>query len=56
MKTKSAATLTLNKPGEMSKRGRKQIADWLRRQARDLEKLGDQYSSKRLTARYLYTC
>lgn len=53
-KEKSAAILTLKKPGVMSKRGRKSIADWLRQQASFLLKHGDQYSKTRFTARYLY--
>ena len=54
MKTKSAAIVTLNQPGLMTKRGRKQIAAWLRKQAECFEKHGDQYSKTRFHARYLY--
>ena len=53
-KEQSAAILTLKAPGHMSKRGRKSIADWLRRQASFLLKYGDKYSETRVTARYLY--
>jgi len=53
-KSKSAAVLTINKPGKMSKRGRKAIANWLRRAASDLEELGSEYTEGRFTARYLY--
>lgn len=38
----------------MSKKGRKDIADWLRRQAGFLERSGS-LLSKRFTARYIYT-
>jgi len=54
VKEKSAAILTLKEPGRMSKRGRKDIADWLRRQAAYFLRHGDKYSETRFTARYLY--
>lgn len=53
MKTKSAAILTLKDAPLMNKRGRKNIAAWLRRQAGFLEKHADQLSN-RFTARYIY--
>jgi len=53
-KVTSAAILTLKKPGMMSKRGRKDIADWLRKQAAFFLRHGDEYSKTRFTARYLY--
>ena len=53
MKQKSAAILTIHKAPEMSKRGRKAIANWLRRQADFLEHHADELS-KRFTARYIY--
>ena len=53
MKEQSAAILTVKRAHEMTKRGRKQIAAWLRRQADFLEKDGDKFAS-RFTARYLY--
>ena len=53
MKEKSAAIVTIFKAPDMTKRGRKRIADWLRRQAGFLESNGDELSS-RFTARYLY--
>jgi hypothetical protein len=53
MKTKSAATLTVHDAPKMSKKGRKSIADWLRRQAGFIEKNADELSA-RFTARYLY--
>jgi hypothetical protein len=54
MKEKSAAVITIREPGRMSKRGRKAIAQWLRKQAEHFLKHGDQYSETRFTARYLY--
>ncbi len=50
----TAAILTIKKPGTMTKQGRKDIADWLRRAASDLVKLGDQYTKTKFTARYYY--
>jgi hypothetical protein len=49
----SAAILTIKNAAEMSKRGRKSIATWLRHAADDLEELGSQYSGS-FRARYLY--
>lgn len=54
MKEKSAAIITIKSPGKMSKKGRKQIAEWMMRTARDLLSLGDKYTDGRFTARYLY--
>ena len=53
-KEKSAAILTIKEPGTMSKRGWKDIAAWLRRQATFFLRYGDKYSETRFTARYLY--
>ncbi len=53
MKEKSAAILTIHRAPAMSKRGRKAIAAWLRRQAGFLERNADELSN-RFTARYLY--
>ncbi len=50
---KSAAVLTIKDAPAMTKRGRKQIADWLRKQADWLEKDGAVYAD-RFRARYLY--
>ena len=52
-KEKSAAIVTIFKASDMTKRGRKQIADWLRKQAKTLEQNADQLAN-RYTARYLY--
>jgi hypothetical protein len=48
----SVARLTIHKGSAMSAQGRKDIAAWLRRQARDFDNLGNIYSD-RFTARYL---
>ncbi len=53
MKEKSAAILTVKDAPKMTRRGRKNIAEWLRRQAAFLEHNGDELSN-RFTARYLY--
>lgn len=52
--TKTAATINIINPSDMTAKGRKEIAAWLKRQAQHLEKHGDQYA-KRFRARYLYT-
>jgi hypothetical protein len=52
-KAKSAAIVTIHSADEMTKRGRKAIAAWLRRQAAMLEASGHVYAS-RFTGRYLY--
>lgn len=54
MKEQSAAILTIKDAPNMTKRGRKNIAMWLRRQAGFLDKHADKLS-RRFTARYLYT-
>ena len=53
---KSAAVITVKKPGAMTLRGRKSIAAWLRQQARYLErKRGMIFTEKgNFTARYIY--
>ena len=52
---KSAAILTLKKPGTMTAKGRSQIAAWLRRQATNLLKYGKDYNDTGdFRARYLY--
>lgn len=50
---KSAAIVTIKRAGDMTRRGRKAIAKWLRQQADSLEEHGDEYSD-RFRARYLY--
>lgn len=50
---KAAAILTIKDAGDMTKKGRRDIANWIKKQANDLEILGDQYSST-LRARYFF--
>ena len=50
---KTAAVLTIKDAGEMTTRGRKAVAEWLRKQASWLEKDGHVYAP-RFRARYLY--
>jgi len=52
-KEQSAAIITVRRANEMTKRGRKYIADWLRHHADMLEEHGKEYSS-RFTGRYIY--
>lgn len=49
----AAAVITVRQAKDMTKKGRKQIADWMRKQAAFLEENGDCFSD-RFTARYLY--
>lgn len=53
MKEQSAAIVTIKDAPNMTKRGRRKIALWLRRQAMFLEQHSDKLS-RRFTARYLY--
>lgn len=53
-KEKRAAILTVFEAPDMTKRGRRQIATWLRKQAEFLEREGQHYA-KRFTARYIYS-
>jgi hypothetical protein len=50
---KSAAIITIKDAPEMTKRGRRQVASWMRKQADFLEFEGKALSN-RFTARYLY--
>jgi hypothetical protein len=52
-KEQSAAIVTIKRASEMTPKGRRDIARWLRRQASFLEKYAKQLSP-RFTARYLY--
>lgn len=52
-KTKSAAVLTVFDAPRFSKKGRKAIAEWLKRQAGFILNNSEQLS-KRFSARYLY--
>lgn len=53
MADKQIAILKVLDVGRMHKKGRKDIAKWLRRMADDLEKLGDGYGKGWFRARYL---
>jgi hypothetical protein len=53
-KTKRAASLAIQSPGKMTKRGRRDIAKWLRHHADCLIKYGDEYTEGRFTAGYHY--
>lgn len=56
MKERTAAKLTIEAPGRMTKKGRKAIAAWLRRHADNLAEYGDKYAiTGWFTARYVYT-
>ena len=50
---KLAATVVIRDAQDMTERGRKEVAQWPRRQARFLEEHADQLS-RRYRARYLY--
>lgn len=52
---KSAAIITIKSPGKMTRRGRRDIAHWLRKHADWLMKHGDEYTVGRFTGRYFYT-
>jgi hypothetical protein len=54
-KINSAAIVTLKSPGKFTKRGARKIADWLRRQADDLEALHSKYTTGRFTARWIWS-
>lgn len=49
----SAAVVTVFRASQMTRGGRKRIAEWLRKQATVVQNHGDQLAS-RYTARYLY--
>ena len=49
----SAAILTIKDAARMTPKGRKEIAQWLRIQAKNVERDGEEYA-RRFTARYLY--
>jgi hypothetical protein len=52
-KVQSAAIVTIKSADEMTPKGRKEIAAWLRMHANYLTKYGDKYSG-RFIGRYLY--
>ena len=49
---RALAVLTLRGAGSMDRKQRREIADWLHRQAEDLIELGDQYDDRSMIARY----
>ena len=52
---KVAASFTVQKPGRMTAKGRRDIAVWLRRQAANLLKHGSEYNDAgAFRARYYY--
>lgn len=52
-KEKAAAILTIRDAARMTKRGRRQVAAWLRQHAEFLQEHGSEYAG-RFTGRYLY--
>ena len=53
-KLKTAAVLTIHQAGARSEQGRRDIAKWLTKQARNLRRYGKNYCVTRFTARYQY--
>lgn len=53
-KYKSAATISIINAPDMTKKGRADIAKWLRRHAAMLERDGKFYTKGRFIGRYLY--
>jgi hypothetical protein len=51
---KTAAIITIRGAGRMTKKGRRDIANWLRRHADSLVKYGHEYSNGRFIGRYHY--
>lgn len=47
------ARVTIERASEMTPKGRKEVADWLRSEARNLVKLGREYS-RRYVGRYSF--
>lgn len=52
-KDKSAAVITIKDAGKMTKKGRREVAAWLRKTADTLVKYGDELAPT-FRARYLY--
>lgn len=46
MKEQSIASVVINKAGEMTEAQRKEVADWLRKTAKELVKEGSNYSTR----------
>lgn len=53
-KAKCVALLTVKSPGKMTKRGRKDIAMWLRGRAELIERRGDTLTDGRFTSGFNY--
>ena len=53
-KPMSAAIVTIRSPGRMTARGRRHVAEWLRRHADMLMRDGKHYTEGRFTGRYMY--
>lgn len=53
-KFQTAAVLTVHGPGRMTKRGRRDIVAWLRRQADHLARDGEAYTEGRYRASFRY--
>lgn len=51
---RSAAIITIKKPGKMTDSGRRRIAKWMREQAQFLERYGNKMSDTSFRARYMY--
>lgn len=52
---KVAASFSIDRPGKMTPKGRKEIALWLKQQAKNLEKYGKDYNDTGgFRARYYY--
>lgn len=51
---RTAAKLSINRPGEMTARGRRDIAAWLRSQAAHLLKHGEDYTRGQFRAGFHY--
>lgn len=52
-KDKSAAVVTIKDAGKMTKKGRREVAAWLRKTAETLTKYGDELAPT-FRARYIY--
>lgn len=53
-KTETAAVITLHRVGEMHKRGRKAVAEYLRRVAKSVEEDWQDFG-KKVVCRYIFT-
>ena len=53
-KERTAARISIESPGKMTAKGRRDIVAWLRRHAAHLLKHGGQYTEGRFTGRFFY--